>query len=89
MTQFTAIHADMAILQTSWWYICNLNILTAQSNKIDCWWRNVLHWFLQEDLEISTLLTFTLCIVTSEITEILDAETKIDLLIMSKIKIKN
>ena len=32
------------------------------------------------------LVTFTLCIVTSEITEIVDAETKIDLLILAEIK---
>ena len=32
------------------------------------------------------LVTFTLCIVTSEITEIVDAETKIGLLILAEIK---
>ena len=32
------------------------------------------------------LVTFTLCIITSEITEIVDAETKIGLLILAEIK---
>ena len=32
------------------------------------------------------LVTFTLCIVTSEVTEIVDAETKIGLLILAEIK---
>ena len=36
--------------------------------------------------QMRVLVTFTLCIVTSEITQIVDAETKIGLLILAEIK---
>ena len=48
--------------------------------------KNALRSFLQIDLQKRTLVTFTLCIVTSEITETVDAETKIGLLILDEIK---
>ena len=35
---------------------------------------------------MGTLVTFTICIITLEITEIVDAETKIHLLILAEIK---
>ena len=38
--------------------------------------KNVLCWFLQTGLQTGTLVTFTLYIVTSEITETVDAVTK-------------
>ena len=47
---------------------------------------NVLHWFLLTDLQMGTLVTFTLCIVTSEITETVDAVTKTGLLILAEIR---
>ena len=47
--------------------------------------KNVLHWFLQTDLQMDTLVTFTLCIVTSEIIEAVDAVTKTGLLILAEI----
>ena len=47
--------------------------------------KNVLHWFLQTDLQMDTLVTFTLCIVTSEIIEAVDAVTKTGSLILAEI----
>ena len=44
---------------------------------------NVLHWFLLTDLQMGTLVTFTLCIVTSEITETVYAVTKNGLLTLA------
>ena len=46
--------------------------------------KNFLRWFLQADLQTGTLVTFTLCIVTSEITETVDAVTKTGLLILAE-----
>ena len=43
-------------------------------------------WFLQTDLQTGTLVTFTLCIVTSKITETADAVIKTGLLIMAEIR---
>ena len=46
-----------------------------------------LDWFPQTDFQMNTLVIFTLCIVISDIiTKIVDAETKIDLLILVEIK---
>ena len=45
-----------------------------------------LHGCLQTDLQMGTLVTSTLCIVTSEITETVDAEIEISLLIVAAIK---
>ena len=42
--------------------------------------------FLQTDLQTGTLVTFTLCIVTSEIREPVDTLTKIDSLILAEIR---
>ena len=42
--------------------------------------------FLQTDLQMGTLVTFTLCIVTSEIREPVDTLTKIDSLILAEIR---
>ena len=47
--------------------------------------KNVLRWFLQTDLT-GTLVIFTLCIVTSEITETVDAVTKTGLLTLAEIR---
>ena len=46
--------------------------------------KNVLRWFLLTGLQTGTLVTFTLCIVTSEIT--IDAVTKTGLLILAEIR---
>ena len=48
--------------------------------------KNVLHWFLLTDLQTGTLVTFTLCIITSEITETVDAVTKTGLLTLAEIR---
>ena len=42
--------------------------------------------FLLTDLQTGTLVKFTLCIVTSEIIETVDAVTKIGLLILAEIR---
>ena len=47
---------------------------------------NVLHWFLQTDLQTGTLVTFTFCIVTSGTTETVDPVTKSGLLILAEIR---
>ena len=49
-------------------------------------WKNVKNCFLRTDLQMGTLGTFTLCTVTSEITDTVEAETKIGLLILDEIK---
>ena len=48
--------------------------------------KNVLCWFLKTDVQTATLVTFTLCVVTSEIAGPVDAATKIDLLILAEIR---
>ena len=53
---------------------------------VECWLKSVLRWFLLTNLQTGTLVTFTLFIVTSEITENLDAVTKTDLLILAEIR---
>ena len=45
-----------------------------------------MRWSLLTDLQTGTLVTFTLCIVTSEITETVDAVTKTGLLILAEIR---
>ena len=63
-------------------YIYKLHNIT----KLTVGKKNVLYWFLKTDLLMGTLATFTHCIVTSEITETVDADTKIGLLIFTEIK---
>ena len=53
----------------------SLHTLTVRRNMVECK-KNVLCWFLQTGLQTGTLVTFTLYIVTSEITETADAVTK-------------
>ena len=48
--------------------------------------KNALCCFLQTDLQMGTLVIFTHYIVTLEITETVDAETKIGLVILAEIK---
>ena len=48
--------------------------------------KNVLRWFLRTDLQTGTLVTFRLCIATSEITKTVDAVTKTGLLILAEIR---
>ena len=48
--------------------------------------KNILRWFLRTDLQTGTLVTFRLCIVTSEITKTVDAVTKTGLLILAEIR---
>ena len=48
--------------------------------------KKALCWFLQTDLQMGTVVTFTLYIVTLEITETVDAGTKIGLVILAEIK---
>ena len=48
--------------------------------------KNVLRWFLLTGLQTGTLVTFTLCIVTSLKTETVDAVTKTGLLILAEIR---
>ena len=50
--------------------------------------KNVLCWFLQTGLQTGTLVTFTLYIVTSEITETVDAVTKTGWLVLTEIRRK-
>ena len=57
------------MLQTSWQCTRSLHALTVRRNVVECWLKNVLRWFLPTDLQTGTLVTFTLYIVTSEITE--------------------
>ena len=45
-----------------------------------------MRWSLLTDLQTGTLVTFTLCIVTSEITETVDAVTETGLLILAEIR---
>ena len=68
-TQFTEIQVGGAMLQTSWQCTRSLHALTVRRNVVECWLKNVLRWFLPTDLQTGTLVTFTLYIVTSEITE--------------------
>ena len=55
-------------------------------NKVEGWLKNVLCWFLLTGLHTGTLVIFTLCMVTSEITETVDAVTKTELLILAEIR---
>ena len=48
--------------------------------------KNVWRWFLLTGLQTGTLVTITLCIATSEITETVDAATKTGLLILAEIR---
>ena len=48
--------------------------------------KNVLCWFLLTGLQTGTLVTFEFDIVTSEITETVDAVTKTGLLILAEIR---
>ena len=48
--------------------------------------KNGLRWFLLKDLQTGTLVTFTLSIATSAITETVDALTKTGLLILAEIR---
>ena len=75
-----------AILQTSWECLHSLQILTAWNDKVYSWWKNAKNCFLQTDLQMGTLETFTLCTVISEITDTVEAETNIGLLILDEIK---
>ena len=70
-------------MQTSCHCTSSLHTLTVRHKKVD---KNVLRLFLQTDLQTGTLVTFTLCIVTSEIREPVDALTKIDSLILAEIR---
>ena len=63
----------------------SLHTLTVRRNMVECK-KNVLCWFLLTGLQTGTLVTFTLCIVTSEITETVDAVTKTGLLILAEIR---
>ena len=86
-------------LDTIYWDKCGksniTNIMTMYTQftyincvtyKVEGWWKNVLCWFLKTDLQTGTLVTFTLCIVTSEITETVDAITKTGLLILAEMR---
>ena len=48
--------------------------------------KKCLSWFLLTDLQTGTLVTFTLCIITSEIAETVDALTKTGLLLLAEIR---
>ena len=48
--------------------------------------KNALRWLLLKDLQTGTLVTFTLSIATSAITETVDALTKTGLLILAEIR---
>ena len=60
----------------------SFHTLTVRSNMVECK-KNVLCWFLLTGLQTGTLVTFTLCIVTSEITETVYAVTKNGLLTLA------
>ena len=65
------------MLQTSWQCTRSLHTLTVRRSMVECWLKNVLRWFLLTGLQTGTLVTFTLCIVTSEITETVDGLLKL------------
>ena len=85
-TQFTEIQVRGLMSQTSWQCTRRLHTLTERRNMVECWYKNALRWFLLTGLQAGTLVTFTLCIVTSEITETVDAVTKTGLLILAEIR---
>ena len=85
-TQFTEIQVGGLTSQTSWQCTCRLHTLTERCNMVECWYKNVLRWFLLTGLQTETLITFTICIVTSEIAETVDAVTKTGLLILAEIR---
>ena len=75
------VHVGGAMLQKSWQHheLCDVTRLRV-GNK------NVLYWFLLTDLQTGILVIFILCIVTSAITETVDALTKTGLLILAGIR---
>ena len=48
--------------------------------------KNVLCWFLLTGLQTDTMVTFTFWLITSKITETVDAVTKTSLLILAEIR---
>ena len=81
MTQFPEVQVSGAMLQKSWQHheLCDVTRLRV-GNK------NVLYWFLLTDLQTGILVIFILCILTSAITETVDALTKTGLLILAGIR---